>query len=609
MGVQRIMKKLFALIISISLLTFPSLIYADTSTDSGIDYLKSKQDSNGQITGGSFSDASPWAAIAFGANGIDVSNIKNGDNSLKDYLQNNGPSTSESAAEWEKWILAIVASGGNPYNFGGVDYVTTLKSSPFYNSNQIGDTNGVNDDWFGVMALVAAGVGNSDTVLTDAVSFIIAKQNGDGGWGYAVDADSDSNDTAAAIQALVAAKNIGVTNDGLDDSINNAKTYLLSTRHASTGGFLYDTMPWSTDPDIYSTSWALMSLNVLGMESSTEATSAKTWLLSQQSNDDSGFLALDWNTFTYVSNSSATADTLTALSGKGWVVSVYIPTDTSPSPTPTPTPIPPATSSTTITPSEIKNLVTSGYFSIPSSSTSSATPSITTAQKVTINVAVGSGTNSVMLPQGVIIRRSDGANIDTNGLSTDSVSIGSVSGLGSNVTVDGAFQWGIPGIGLEFTSPITINIYVGTDLNSQTLNIQRSITTSSGWTNDGIVDPKTCVVSEGICSFTTIKASYFAATRTTSTTSSTSQSSASPTPTPTPSPTPSATPTTTANSVTETTSPQPTGQVLGESTTNNISAQPEEVKEENSKKSMIYFAISLLSLMGAFLWWRTKIRK
>lgn len=346
------MKKLTAsfLITLIVIFASPAISLADTVTDNGLNYLKSKQNSNGQITGGTLGDASTWSAIAFGANGIDISTVKSGSSSLKDYLSSSAPTLSSAATEWEKWILAIVAGNENPNSFNGVNYIDTLKSATYYNNNQLGDTSSVNEDWFGAMALIAGGVANTDSVLTDVITFIISKQNSDGGWGYAVGADSDSNDTAAAVQALVQAKNIGVANADLDGAISRAKTYLISLKHSS-GGFRYDGMPWSTDPDIYSTSWVLMSLNVLGESSSTDAQDAKGWLLTQQSSDG-GFLAYDWGAGAFATNSSATADSVTALSGKGWVVSIYNPA-TSPSPSsipsssPSPSPTPSPSASTT----------------------------------------------------------------------------------------------------------------------------------------------------------------------------------------------------------------------------------------------------------------------
>jgi len=71
-------------------------------------------------------------------------------------------------------------------------------------------------------------------------------------------------------------------------------------------------------------------------------------------------------------------------------------------------------------------------------------------------------------------------------------------------------------LGLQFNPAITLKIFVGSSLNGQTLNIQRSISGSSGWTSDGIVAPGTCVVADGFCVFQATKASYYATTHTVS---------------------------------------------------------------------------------------------
>lgn len=73
----------------------------------------------------------------------------------------------------------------------------------------------------------------------------------------------------------------------------------------------------------------------------------------------------------------------------------------------------------------------------------------------------------------------------------------------------GGLQYGIPEIGLIFSQPITINVFVGTDLNGQTLTAYRSLSKTSDWTTDGIVAPGTCRVSSGICTFQSTKASYY----------------------------------------------------------------------------------------------------
>ncbi len=340
------MKKLFSIFLLLGIFAFTGFsVHADSSITNALNYLKTNQSSSGQITGGSTGDASAWAAIAFATNGIDPTAIKNPTTSLIDYLSKNPPTTSSAATEWEKWILAIVASSQNPYSFGGTNFVSTLESATYYTNSQIGDVTTATDDWFGVLALISAGVDKSDSVLTNSLSFILSHQNTDGGFGYNITAGSDGNDTAAAIQALVKAQNYGVTNASLSAAITNAKTYLLSTQDKS-GGFLYDTNPWTTAPDSDSTTWALMALNVLGMQSATQATNAKTWLLTQQSNTDGGFTACnqwDPNTYActgYASNSTTTSHALIALAGDGWVIKTFDTSTVTPTPTGSLTPTP-----------------------------------------------------------------------------------------------------------------------------------------------------------------------------------------------------------------------------------------------------------------------------
>ncbi|HEX8965233.1 MAG TPA: prenyltransferase/squalene oxidase repeat-containing protein [Patescibacteria group bacterium] len=367
-------------------------VSADSSITNALNYLKTNQSSAGQITGGSTGDASAWAAIAFAANGIDPTTVKNPTISLIDYLSSNIPTTSSSATEWEKWILAIVASNQNPYGFGGTNLVSTLESATYYTKNQLGDVTTATDDWFGVLSLISAGVDKNDAVLTNSLSFILSHQNTDGGFGYNITAGSDGNDTAAAIQALAEAQNYGVTNASLSAAITSAKTYLLTTQDKS-GGFLYDTNPWTTAPDSDSTTWALMALNVLGMQSSTQATNAKQWLLTQQSNTDSGFTACNnWdangNCIGYASNSTTTSHALIALAGDGWVIKTFDTATITPAPTGslTPTPTPPIAPTSTPTPTPTPVVITNTVIVTPTPQPTQ--PSTTKTIYITKNIII-----------------------------------------------------------------------------------------------------------------------------------------------------------------------------------------------------------------------------
>lgn len=416
------MKKIFIIITLFILATsFSAKTFADSAIQNGINYLGTQLNgATGQIKGGSTGDASPWAAIAFSANGINPSTIKSSDGapSLVDYLQNNPPTTSSPATDWEKWTLALAASGQDTSS-----YVNTLKST-YYINNQIentpGDATDESSDWFGILALIAGGDDKTDPVLTNTLNFILANQNCDGGFGYATGAGSDGNDTAAAIQALVDAKEYGVINSSLDNAIANARAYVLTTQDAVTGGFLYDTNPWTTAPDTDSTTWALMALNVLGMQNSSQANSARTWLTAspQQSSTDGGFTACNqWDPTTYAcigvgSNSTTTSHALIGLAGKGWVTTVpftsldlpaaqplcssvtptttITPTDT-PTVTPTVTPTPPPSSSNNTSP-------TATPTPTPASNAASPTPIYFSNKTASDAVSIVSPTDSTPTP-------------------------------------------------------------------------------------------------------------------------------------------------------------------------------------------------------------------
>src|SRR6185369_11034838 len=122
---------------------------------------KTKQDVSGRITTG-FSAPSQWSAIAFTINGVDVTTVKNPDVSLLDFLRTDVPASGSAATDWETRLLAIVAIGKNPTSFGGTNFVSNLES--FYNSNQLGDTCSLNDDVFGLLALIAAGPASTDQI-------------------------------------------------------------------------------------------------------------------------------------------------------------------------------------------------------------------------------------------------------------------------------------------------------------------------------------------------------------------------------------------------------------------------------------------------------------
>lgn len=193
-----------------------------------LDYLRSVQKPDGSLS--DFATSS-WAVMAIAAAGEDPHDWKgSGGNSIIDYLiANRHLLDLGKATDIERFILSMTSAGENPRNIGGVDYLEMLKN--FFVNGQIGNEAWLNDDFWGVIALVSAGESANSTVIRETVRFIKAHQNSDGGWGWAVGVASDVDDTAAAVMALISAGEKNSTK-----AITDALQYLKSNQQPD-GGF------------------------------------------------------------------------------------------------------------------------------------------------------------------------------------------------------------------------------------------------------------------------------------------------------------------------------------------------------------------------------------
>ncbi len=197
---------------------------SDPQITEALDYLRGEQESDGKIAA---FDTSVWAVMAIAAAGEDPGSWTNGGDSIVDYLLDNVDHLdANKATDWEKFILAVVAAGEDPRDFGGVDYVDALLD--FYDDTQIGDDGMLNDDFWGILALTS--IGESEGVQ-NSKNFIIDNQNSDGGWGWIVGDVSDADNTAAAISALIAAGQ-----SSSSQVITDALAYLKSQQQ-NDGGF------------------------------------------------------------------------------------------------------------------------------------------------------------------------------------------------------------------------------------------------------------------------------------------------------------------------------------------------------------------------------------
>ena len=231
---NNINKKLLRLFVLLSLgaLAFLQLNLARGDVNSALVYLKTKS-------------PNPWITMAL---------VAAGESPDVDYLKS---TTGASATDYEAPILALAAAGKNAQTFPDTDLVAALKA--FHTGGQIGSASTLNDDIFGVLALLASGEPASDSAVTDAKNTILNNQNANGGWPFAVGGNPDTNMTAMAIMALISA---GV--DKTDSHIVNAVNYLKSAQNDD-GGFPYDPVsPWGTNSDASSDACIISAISSVG---------------------------------------------------------------------------------------------------------------------------------------------------------------------------------------------------------------------------------------------------------------------------------------------------------------------------------------------------------
>ena len=183
--------------------TFASIPDVNTPISEALDYLDSVQQSNGAI---SDFEISSWAVMAIAASGEDPDSWTGSSGaSIVDYLITNKNQLDSVLPDnyvlaVARFMLAMTAAGEDPSDITGTDYVAILKGEIV--NGQIGSEAKLNDDFWGVMALISAGESASSTEVQGSVAFIKSHQNVDGGWGWAVGGSSDVSDTTAAIMTL-----------------------------------------------------------------------------------------------------------------------------------------------------------------------------------------------------------------------------------------------------------------------------------------------------------------------------------------------------------------------------------------------------------------------
>ena len=190
-----------------------------------------QQQPNGQIgSGGNPIARSSEVALSLAAAGQDASVMRNGANSLADFLKS--ATSSDVGTNGE----LLMARASQPSAGPTAALATQLQAARGANGEYGSD---IFSDALAILGLRSAG----QAVGADAVAFLKGRQKSNGGWSFdnADQFGEDSNTTAMVIQALLSA---GVTTD--DVSITGGFTYLQSVFNH--GGF-GDAPGLSPDPN------------------------------------------------------------------------------------------------------------------------------------------------------------------------------------------------------------------------------------------------------------------------------------------------------------------------------------------------------------------------
>ncbi|MDK2990509.1 MAG: hypothetical protein PWR16_2038 [Methanoculleus sp.] len=202
----------------------------DPSIQTSLDYLRTCQKDDGGF-GETGRESSPgttsWAIMAAVAAGEDPRTWAKNGNSTVDYLRsmNDEILAKGGTVELARTILTLVAIGEDPRIFFGTDYVAELQSHVKPNG-QVGDH--VYTTIWTIIALASV-----DEDVRRSVDWLMSQQNTDGGFPWTPGAESDPDDTGAALEALAAA---GIARDSA--AVQKALAYLKGMQQED-GGFHY----------------------------------------------------------------------------------------------------------------------------------------------------------------------------------------------------------------------------------------------------------------------------------------------------------------------------------------------------------------------------------
>ena len=231
-------------------LTFAEPAPAASPSARAVAYLERAQNVDGGFGGSRGQGSTPlftgWSALGLASAGRSPADVRRRKRSVIDYIRA-GSSSLNDVGELERTILVLRASGLSARSFHGRDLVAELVRRRSSNGAFGGR---INHTAFGVMALRAVRQGARSPRVRGSLRWLSRQQNGDGGWGFAPRAQSDVDDTAAALEAL------GSAGRGRGATARRAVGFLRRAQHRDGGFGLYP----AAASNAQSTAWAVQGL-------------------------------------------------------------------------------------------------------------------------------------------------------------------------------------------------------------------------------------------------------------------------------------------------------------------------------------------------------------
>lgn len=250
------LRKLCLLVFASALLLVARPAHAATpqlhAAHDAIEYIRTLQRPDGGFPAFG-TDSSPGSTIdtvfALAAANFDPTVFTTSGNGPDDYLAAQAASYSADPGAAAKLALAVSILGLDPSNFGGVDLLATMDAA----YNDVTGAYGIDlfDQAFYMLELARLGT----PVPSEANSYLLSLQQGDGGWEFASGFGTDTNTTAMVVQALIAGGTAAS-----DPAIDDALSYLAGAQNFY-GGFAYSA---GFDPDPNSTAVVIQALVAAG---------------------------------------------------------------------------------------------------------------------------------------------------------------------------------------------------------------------------------------------------------------------------------------------------------------------------------------------------------